>query len=194
MSERIVIAPKSAEAVIVKRGQTLRVTDIEGQQVADFVCFNETDHAEYFSQGKTRINNWSARIAQGGLLYSNLNNVMFEITTDKVGVHDLLFPPCNRFIYKKIFNDDRTGCLEHLTSALEVHGIGIGEIPDPFNLFMNTSLAEDQALRIHLPVSKADDYTELTARMDCLVAVSSCADDLDDCNGGRCTPIGIEVV
>jgi uncharacterized protein YcgI (DUF1989 family) len=194
MSERIVVAPKSAEAVIVKRGQTLRVTDIEGQQVADFVCFNEADHAEYFAQGKTRINNWSARISQGGLLYSNLNNVMFEITADKVGVHDLLFPPCNRFIYKKIYNEDRTGCLEHLAAALEAHGIGIGEVPDPFNLFMNTSIGEDQALRIHLPVSKANDYTELTARMDCLVGVSSCADDLDDCNGGRCTPIGIEVV
>ena len=143
MSERIVIAPKSAEAVIVKRGQTLRVTDIEGQQVADFVCFNEADHTEYFSQAKTRINHWSARISAGDLLYSNLNNVMFEITADPVGVHDLLFPPCNRFIYKKFFNEDRTGCLEHLTSALEAHGIGIGEIPDPFNLFMNTSIGEE---------------------------------------------------
>ena len=36
-----IIPPKNASVFVVKKGQYLRTIDIEGQQVGDFVLFNE---------------------------------------------------------------------------------------------------------------------------------------------------------
>lgn len=36
-----IIPPKNALVLVVKEGQYLRTIDIEGQQVGDFVLFNE---------------------------------------------------------------------------------------------------------------------------------------------------------
>ena len=44
-----VIPPKSGVALVMRAGETLRVTDLEGRQAADFICFNEHDRAERFS-------------------------------------------------------------------------------------------------------------------------------------------------
>ncbi len=68
MNNKIVIEPKSGKAVRVKRGQVLRVEDLDGGQVADFVCFSLNDYAEKFSQAKTRVRNWSTRLTVGSQL------------------------------------------------------------------------------------------------------------------------------
>ena len=47
-----VLEPKTATALVVKEGQRIRISDVDGEQVADFVCFSEHDHGERFSQAK----------------------------------------------------------------------------------------------------------------------------------------------
>lgn len=193
-NDRTIIPPQASMAFVVKRGSIIRVIDLEGSQVSDFVCFNAHDHSEYFSQAKTRLNNGRVKITEGDRLFSNTNREMFEIARDTVKVHDLLFPPCNAYIFKEIFGKTgRKGCLENLAAALRPHGIDQGQVPDPFNIFMNTSIDGDHRLCIHLPLSKAGDFIEFEAKMDCLVAVSACAEDISDCNGRHCTTIGIEI-
>ncbi|MDD3654052.1 MAG: urea carboxylase-associated family protein [Desulfotomaculaceae bacterium] len=73
-----IIPPASATAFVVRKGQILRITDVEGGQVADLVCFNLNDRNEFFSQAGTRLHNGKVRISTGDDLYSNLNNVMFK--------------------------------------------------------------------------------------------------------------------
>ena len=190
-----VIPAKSGAALVVRAGETLRVTDLEGHQVADFICFNENDHAERFSTAKTRLNLFKTRISTGDPLFSNRSGVMFTIGVDTVGVHDLLFASCNRWLYANVFDrPGNTGCLEILRDALAPYGITEDALPDPFNLFMKTSVDADNQLAIELPESTAGDYVELTAEMDCLVAVTSCPDEVSDCNGGHTTPVGLRIV
>jgi uncharacterized protein YcgI (DUF1989 family) len=167
------------------------VSDIEGRQVADLVAFNAHDTAEHLSQGFTRANNDKAGLLVGDRLFSNLNNVMLTVVEDTVGVHDLLFPPCSRYLYEHVFGvQDKTGCREHLTEALEPFGIGFAQVTDPFNVFMNTGI-DDGRMVIYEPHSRAGDHIDLRAEMDLIVAVSSCAADVNACNGGVLTPIGI---
>ena len=194
-SRDTVVPAKSGAALVVRAGETLRVTDLEGHQVADFICFNEHDHAERFSAAKTRLNLFKTRISTGDQLFSNRSGVMFTIGADTVGIHDLLFASCNRWLYANVFDrPGNTGCLEILRDALEPYGITEDALPDPFNLFMKTSVGAANELAIELPESTAGDYVELTAEMDCLVAVTSCPDEVSDCNGGRTTPVRLQVV
>lgn len=58
---------------------------------------------------------------------------------------------------------------------------------------MNTGIDKQGRPTIALPKSRAGDYVDLRAEMDLIVAVSSCADDLSDCNGGELTRIGVEI-
>ncbi|HHU76103.1 MAG TPA: urea carboxylase-associated family protein [Firmicutes bacterium] len=190
-----IIPPKSAIALVVKKGETLRVTDVEGEQIADLVCFNLEDHSEYVSMSHTRVNNQTLRITTGHDLFSNKLNVMFKITADTVGVHDILYSPCNRFVYEEIFKvGPQNGCLENLAAALEPYKISKAYIPDTFNIFMHTQVDENYNLSIHKPLSKKGDYIDLEAQMDCLVGITSCAEDVSDANGGKCTPMQVDVL
>ena len=192
-----VIPAKSGTALVVRAGETLRVTDLEGLQAADFVCFNEHDHAERFSPAKTRLNHFHTRISTGDRLFSNRSGVMFTIGADTGGIHDLLLASCNRWYYENLCGQPGyRGCLEILAEALAPYGIAEDALPDPFNLFTKTKVDADNKLLIQLPESTAGNYVELTAEMDCLVAVSSCPDEFTDCNGatprrsacGSCRP------
>ncbi|HWM09507.1 MAG TPA: urea carboxylase-associated family protein [Solirubrobacteraceae bacterium] len=194
MSAEHVIAPKSAHALRLARGDVLRVTDVDGSQVADLVAFNADAPDEHFSQGYTRANNDKAGVVLGDHLYSNVNTPMLTVVADTVGVHDMLFPPCSAFLYRHVFGvEGKTGCREHLTAALEPFGIGFERVTDPFNVFMNTEIDEAGTMVIHTPRSSAGDHLELRAEIDLIVAVSACAADVNACNGDECTRIAVSV-
>jgi uncharacterized protein len=189
-----VIPPMSAHALRVARDDLLRVTDVDGSQVADLVAFSAADPDEHFSQGFTRANNDKAGVIAGDHLYSNINTPMLTVVTDTVGVHDMLFPPCSTFLYRHVFGvEGKTGCREHLTGALEPYGIGFARVTDPFNVFMNTAIDAAGRMAIYPPRSTAGDYLELRAEMDLIVAVSACAADVNACNGDACTRVAVSV-
>jgi uncharacterized protein YcgI (DUF1989 family) len=187
-----------AIAFHVKRGYSFLVIDIEGGQVADLVAFNENDLAEKLDQSRTRINNWKYRISVGDSVYSNKNNPMLTILEDKVGIHDLTFPGCSAFAYEKILKvGRRNGCIENLTEALIKEGRDLKpfEIPAPFSLFMDVEYDMKSNSPIIKPAaSSSGDYVELRSEMDCLLAVSSCADDITDCNHGKLKPLKIRIL
>jgi hypothetical protein len=192
----ITIPPKTGHALRLAAGDVLRVTDLDGLQVADLVAFDAADPREHLSQGFTRANNDKADLAIGDHLYSNLNTPMLTLVADTVGVHDLLFPPCSSYLYEQVFGlPGRTGCREHLTAALEPFGIGFDQVTDPFNVFMNTAIGEDGRMLIFRPKSGPGDHVDLRAERDLIVAVSACAadGDVNDCNGGKATRIGLTV-
>ena len=191
-SRVIEIAPASAIAFEIDEGKSLRVVSVEGQQVGDFVAFNKANLAERFSSGRTRSENGKVKISVGDRLFSNLCNVMFEITQDTCGVHDLLYPPCNRWVFQNRYKiPPHDGCEENLEKALSPWKITKFDIPNPFNIFENSTIDVTGKLKIQAPVSTAGDYVELKAEMNCLVGISSCAVDVGFTNAGRCKPLRV---
>jgi uncharacterized protein YcgI (DUF1989 family) len=191
----VIIEPSSARAFEVASGRRLVIRDVAGAQVADVVCFTRGDLGEYVSQARTRVNNWTTRITTGATLYSNCNNPLLRIVEDTVGVHDLLFPGCNRYAYEVLLGAGaRDGCFENLGRALAPFGVSPRLVTDPFNVFMNTRIGEQHDLVIERAPSKPGDYVVLETLSDCVFGVSACADDVTECNGGVCTPIAAEIL
>ncbi len=192
--EIIHIPPASGVAFTLESGQRLRITDVQGQQVGDLVCFSADDPGLRFSAGRTRTINNKLRISVGDLLYSHSCEVMMRIVGDTCRVHDLLYPPCCRWVYEhKYGKPEKTGCLEHLAGALSPYGLSQREIPDPFNVFMCTEVGDSSQLIIHEPLSRAGDYIDLRAEMDLLVGISACAAEEGPCNAGRLKPLQAEI-
>ena len=182
----------------VGKGNTFGVVDVEGGQVGDLVAFNRYDLHERLDQSRTRINNWKYRISVGDPVYSNKNNGMLTIIEDKVGIHDLTFPGCSSFAYETLLRvGKKKGCIENLTDALNQElndHFETFEIPSPFTLFMNVEydLKSNQP-KILPAASKADDYVKLRSVMDCIITVSSCPDDITDCNLGKVKPLEVRI-
>jgi len=178
ITQRIDVEAKSARAVELAAGRTLRIVDVAGGQPGDLVAFNRHDLTEQFSQSRTRVENRNCRPGVGHGLWSNLQppRVMLTITRDSTNAgHDLLYAPCCRYALAKRFGVQRDGCLENLAAALAPWGLSWRQVPDPLNLFFSVSVAPDGSLAIAEPRSRPGDCVELRAEMDCLVAVSTCA-------------------
>jgi uncharacterized protein YcgI (DUF1989 family) len=133
-------------------------------------------------------------VTTGSVLVSNRDNEMFTIIADTVGVHDIFFCQCHSYVYEEIYKvGPRNGCYENLSAAVISYGISSDDLPDPFNMFMYTGIKENGELFVGASPSKQGDYIELRAEMDCLAAVSACADDISDCNNKLCTRIQLSV-
>lgn len=195
VEREIAIDKREGASFTVKSGQHIRVIDVEGGQVADFIAFREDDITEKLSTAVTIDSNGSIRIGKGDAVFSNRYNPMLEIIEDRVGKHDLLFPACSPLMYKYQYriSEYHPSCLENLSCALERYGISEADIPDPFNIFMNAEVSKNGRISISEPLSIPGDYIELAALMDLIVAVSACPVEESSCNAGKCGPIKVEL-
>lgn len=202
-----VMPPKTGLAVVVNKGQRLRVTDLEGQQVVDMALFNMENLREKLSTSYSRTRYIPKpgepyiprdHLTEGDTLMSTLCRPMMTIikeTPEPKGVHDTHNRMCNRFLYESYGLGPLDGCHEIISKAVAPYGLLPEDIPDTMDLFMNYrhSCAERRWI-IDYPVSKPGDYIEFEAVMDCLVGMSNCPlDALAPCNAYKCTPVKIEV-
>ena len=189
-----IIEPRTGTAFILKKGQRLRITDIKGEQVSDFICFNLNDKAEYLSSGRTIDYAETIYLTKGNLFYSNRSNVMFKMTEDTVGRHDFLLTPCSVDTFRIIYGhtNPHRGCLGNLSEALEKYGIGQDNIPVCFNIFMNVSVNGDTGkIDVLPPKSIAGDHILIEAEMDLIVGMTACSAEMS--NNYSFKPIGYAV-
>ncbi|MEM7727641.1 MAG: urea carboxylase-associated family protein [Pseudomonadota bacterium] len=189
------IAPKSGTAFELKRGELLRVTDPEGQQVSDLVAFNAHDPEEYLSSGRSIDYASRMFLSTGDLLYSNRSNPMFEIGRDDVGRHDFTLTPCSRDTFRILYDDHPIlpGCQGNLEAALAPYGIGPDRVPIAFNVFMHVDVdSKTGEIRVLPPKSRAGDSVEFEAKMDLIVAMTACS--AGQSNNFAYKPIDYEII
>ena len=190
---RIEIAPQSAAAFRVSRGHILRVIDLEGEQVADVVCFAHENQEERLSSGRSIDYNEKLLFTAGDVLYSDLSRPMLRIMHDPVGYHPMLYAPCSQEMFRLSYGvtSPHPNCQDNLAEVLSPYSIRSSQIPVPLNLFMNVNISEVGELSIHPPRSAAGDHVDLQIEMDLIVAVSACS--AGACNNYRCTGIAVEL-
>lgn len=189
------IAPRSGVAFVLPKGARLKVTDPEGEQVADLVTFNRDDTDEMLSNGRTLDYLSKIYLTAGDPVYSNRSRIMFEIVEDKVGRHDFLLTPCSADTFRIIYGHEtpHRGCFGNLAEALAPYGIGPDRIPTAFNVFMNVPVdAETGMLRVEPPLSRAGDYLVIEAKMDLIVGLTACS--AEQSNNYAFKPIDYEIV
>lgn len=195
MSQLNVIPPRSGVAFVLKKGQQLRVTDIQGEQVSDFIAYNLHDKAEYLSSGRTIDYADTIFLTKEHKFYSNRSNVMFTMVADTVGRHDFLLTPCSADTFRIIYGHPQPhrGCFGNLREALAPYGIGPDEIPICFNIFMYVAVdGETGKITVKPPKSKAGDYVILEAQMDLIVGMTACSAEMS--NNYSFKPIGYQVL
>ena len=187
------IEPQTGTAFEMKTGQTLRVVDIEGEQVADLTAFSRADTSEWLSSGRSIDYANTIYLSKGHVLYSNRSRPMFTIMEDDVGRHDFLLTPCSRETFEIIYKntDYHPSCFENLWRNLAEFGIAPDMIPTTLNIFMNVEVGSDGTLKILPPRSKAGDAILLRAEMDLIVGLTACSAEMS--NNYSFKPIAFEL-
>ncbi len=195
MSEARLLAPARGMTCRLERGQMLRIEDVEGQQVSDLVAFLADDVTERFSQANTRKLNNSWLISAGAVLYSTKCRPLLTIVEDTVGRHDMQSSACSPYDYPIRFGvTDHPSCLAILRDQLEPLEILEHLIPDPFNVFMASSIdGETGEITVEAARSRSGDHIVFEALEPCVVALTVCPQDQNECNGGRITPLRVTV-
>ncbi len=194
MNNLTVIPPRSGVAFTLPAGRRLKITDIDGEQVSDFVCFNAADPAEYLSSGRTIDYNNKIFLSTGDSFYSNRSNIMFEIAEDTVGRHDFLLTPCSKDTFRIIYGDPNPhrGCLGNLSEALKEFGISEDNIPVCFNVFMHVAVdGITGGIKVLPPRSRKGDYIIIHSRMELIVGMTACSAGMS--NNFSFKPIGYEI-
>jgi uncharacterized protein len=176
----------------VRAGQRIRVIDVDGGGLGDFVCFNADKLKERFSQARTKANQGKLLITKGDHLYTRDNNVLLTIVEDTYGIHDLQYGMCSAWVYRNFQKTDYKGfsktkhqvggpmgvppfgCYEVLQKALKDYPIAPEDIPEPLNIFQTLDYKPDMTFAIVDGRSKPGDYVEFEAKMDTLCALSAC--------------------
>ncbi len=92
------ICPASyGHAFEVEKGQSFRLTDLEGQQPIDFWTFNKDDPMEHLSVCHTRVANLSMEVKPGQSAVTNKRRPIVTMLEDNSpGQHDMLLAACDK--------------------------------------------------------------------------------------------------
>jgi uncharacterized protein YcgI (DUF1989 family) len=189
------IPARHGAAVEVKRGQVLRVIDVDGEQVGDLVCFNQHNFREAYSPQNTVLFNRTIYPKIGALLVSNRGRPMMRLIADTVGVHDLICGSCSAEYYRSRLDHhgSHRSCRGNLTEAMAPWGVAREDIPFSFNVFMRWPVQPDGAVVPMAAPSRAGDYADFLAEMDLIAANSACPSDITPTNAHNPTPLRLVV-
>lgn len=188
------IPPQRGHGFLIRKGETLRVTDPLGQQVSDLFAFKQVDLACSLSSGRSIDYASKIFLSTGDRLYSNDSQPMFTIGKDTVGRHDFLLTPCSQRMFEILYQHvgHHPSCFENLCLALGPFGVRPDQISTTFNIFMKVDVAADGAVRVDVPASRPGDFIELLAEMDMVCALTSCS--AENSNNGTFKPIDFEIL
>jgi urea carboxylase-associated protein 1 len=194
-SARHVIGAGDYYLAPLKRGQTLRILDVEGNQAADTLFFNADDPSERYSAMDTIREQAQVYLSAGSVLRSNLGNPMLEITADTCGRHDTLGGACateSNTVRYDLEKRCMHACRDSWMLAIAEHpefGLSKRDITHNINFFMNVPVTADGGLTFADGISGAGKYVEMQATMDVLVLMSNCPQLNNPCNGYNPTPV-----
>lgn len=182
------IPPQHGRGFMLRRGQTLRVIDPEGEQVADLFAFAVGDPG-WLSSGRSIDYAGKIFLTIGDVLYSDDSRPMFTIVEDTAGRHDFLLTPCSQEMFEILYRHEghHPSCLENLQLAFEPFGIDGRRIGTTFNIFMDVAVDPAGKVTVGVPSSKAGDHIDLVAEMDMVVALTACS--AENSNNGSFKPI-----
>jgi urea carboxylase-associated protein 1 len=184
----------------IKRGQALRILDLEGNQAADTLFYRADDFRERYSAQDTIRENGGIYLTTGTKLYSNELNVLAEITADTCGRHDTLGGACSceantiRYGHRtRHMHSCRQSFLLGLMTWPGATGFPLNkrDIPANINFFMNVPVTPDGGLQFADGVSSPGKYVEMIARMDLVCLISNCPQLNNPCNGWNPTPVEV---
>jgi len=182
----------------IKKGQMLRILDLEGNQAVDTLFYSALDPQERYDANNTIHEQGNIYLTTGTILRSNESRPMLTIIADTCGRHDTLGGACSaesntvRYALEK---RHMHSCRDSFLMALSEwdNGMDKRDLSSNINFFMNVPVTPEGGLTFEDGISEAGRYVEMRADMDVIVLISNCPQLNNPCNAYNPTPVEVLV-
>ena len=179
---------------LLKKGQSFRIVDIEGNQAVDTTFYDAEDTTDHYSAVATIVAQKNIYLTTGSLLRAESGTPLLEITADKTGRHDTLGGACSsqsntvRYAREKRYMQS---CRDDFMLALANSGLPIRkrDLAPNINFFMNVPVTPEGGLKFDDGVSAPGNYVEMKALRDVYILISNCPQLNNPCNAYNPTPV-----
>lgn len=176
------------------RGNTLVITDLEGQQAVDFLCFDADDPGDRYSATNTIKVQGNVYLGLGTVLYADSGSALMTVVEDTIGRHDTIYGCCsNPNNWLRYGVETTKSCYSNFETVLAPFGLGREAIVANVNWFMSVPVLEDGRAGVAEAALHPGSRVALRAERDTLVALSNCPQMHNPCNGYNPTPILVQV-
>lgn len=173
---------------VLRRGQLLRLTDLEGGANVATLMFNANEKSERLNLPDSLKCQHTAKLTRGHCLYSDMGRVLAAITADTAGWSDSIGGVLDAAevrekygagSFQQLRNDCHRNGADNLLIELGKWGLGLSDLLMVLNLFSRVDVEADGGLRFLPGNSRAGDFIELYAPMDTLVVLTALQHPLD---------------
>jgi uncharacterized protein YcgI (DUF1989 family) len=197
--EPIALAPAGNISFEIEAGQRFKLSQPEGEQVADMITFNRDDPRELLSMHSSRAINLNWRLSKPHVLYSNRSQRMWEIEEDLTGENYCGGGYCSEHLNLARYGEAGRGvpsCQSNLEMAVKGYGMDRWSfsVDACFNVFMTVAYDQNGLWEIRKPKGKPGDYILMRALMPQIVAISNCPILFNACNNFKLKPLTLEIL
>jgi urea carboxylase-associated protein 2 len=187
---------------VLRRGQRLRLIDVEGGASVAALFYNADDTTERYNMPDTLKAQHIARLTEGYVLYSDMGRVLCSVVSDSVGWHDTVTGHGTRAhgearygtgSYQKLRNDFHRNTRDNFLTELGKYDLGRRDLVANVNFFVKVATAADGTLRWVPGHSRAGAHVELRAELNTLVVLSNTPHPLDPGREYAPKPVALEV-
>jgi hypothetical protein len=173
---------------ILRRGQRLRLTDVQGGACVAGLFYNSELPSERYNMPDTLKAQHVARLTSGCVMYSDMGRVLCSITKDTLGWHDTVTGhgtaahnerKYGRGTYQQLRNDWHRNTRDNLLIELGKYELGKRDLVPNLNFFLKVAVDQAGQLSMDPDHSKAGSSVELRADMHTLVVLSNTPHPLD---------------
>lgn len=180
----------------IKRGQRLRIVDVEGNQSADTLFYDAHDPVNRYSASDTIRRQGALYLGTGTELVSTAGDVLLTIVADTCGRHDTLGGACSResnTMRYALEKEYMHACRDSFICGVHAwrDDLGKRDITCNINFFMNVPVTPDGRLTFADGVSGPGCYVELCAERDVVCVLSNCPQLNNPCNAYNPTPLEV---
>jgi uncharacterized protein len=178
----------------VKKGQSFRILDLEGNQAADTLFFNAGDPEDRYSAIETIREQGNIYLTAGTRLLTQRGTVLMTITADTCGRHDTLGGACaqeSNMVRYDLEKRYMHACRQSFLMQLLLSKLGLDkrDLAPNVNFFMNVPVTPEGKLTFEDGISEPGKYVEMRAETDTLVLISNCPQLNNPCNAYNPTPV-----
>jgi len=187
---------------VLRRGQRLRLIDVEGSASVAALFYNADDHTERYNMPDTLKAQHIARLTAGYVLYSDMGRVLCSIVSDSVGWHDTITGHASRAhsearfgsgSYQKLRNEFFKNTRDNFLVELGKYDLGKRDLVANVNFFVKVSADAEGRLSWVPGHSPAGAHVELRAELNTLVVLSNTPHPLDPGTSYAPPPVALEV-
>lgn len=173
---------------ILKRGQLLRITDLQGGANASLLLLNAAEKSERLNLPDSLKCQHTAKLTAGHCLYSDMGRVLAAITADTCGWHDSFGGVLNAEEvqekygcgnYQQLRNGFFRNGVDNLLVEMGKWNLNLQDLLMCLNLFSKVTVDSDGCFHFAANNAKAGDYIELYAPMDTLVVLTALQHPMD---------------